>query len=175
MLGQYKALLLIASLLLAGFAIRGRVSREASAQAPVNRSTDGTIILGGGYFDQENISALLERVTDLAGGAGISVVIIPTADSHLEPATRAGSSTTLIDYEKAARLSFARFGVHRVAVLHTRDRNVADSEKFAAPLRSANCVWIPGGDPQLLFGVYPNTRLLMGTVILRSQQATKNL
>jgi len=156
---QHKALLVIASLLLAGFAIGDQVSHMASAQVPVNKSTGGTIILGGGYFDQENIAALLKRMTDLAGGAGISVVIIPTADPQQEPATRTGSSTALIDYEKAARLSFARLGVQRVTVLHTRDRNVADSETFAAPLRSANCVWIPGGDPQLLFGVYPNTRV----------------
>jgi len=87
------------------------------------------------------------------------LVVIPTADTQLEPATRAGSSTTLIDYEKAARLDFARLGVQKVTVLHTRDRTVADSEKFAEPLRSANCVWIPGGDPQLLFGLYPNTRV----------------
>jgi len=26
-------------------------------------------------------------------------------------------------------------------------------------LRNANCVWIPGGDPNLLFAVYPNTRV----------------
>src|SRR5439155_4486427 len=96
---------------------------------------------------------------DLVGGAGISLVIIPTADSQLEPATRAGSSTNLIDYEKAARVTFARLGIQHVTVLHTRDRRVADSEAFAAPLRSANCAWIPGGDPQLLFAVYPKTRV----------------
>lgn len=157
--GQRKALFLIVGLFMADFAVLGQASRGAGVQAPLQESTGGTIVLGGGYFDQANTAALLKRMIDLAGGASISLVIIPTADSQLEPATRGGASTTLIDYEKAARDTFARLGVQHVTVLHTRDRRVADSDAFVAPLQSANCVWIPGGDPQLLFGVYPNTRL----------------
>jgi len=159
MRGQRKLLLLSVSILLADFAVLGQALHGAAVQAPFQKSTDGTIVLGGGYFGQENAVALLKRMTDLAGGAGISLVIIPTADSQLEPATRGGSSTTLIDYEKAARVTFARLGIQHVTVLHTRDRRVADSDAFVAPLRSANCVWIPGGDPQLLFAVYPKTKV----------------
>ena len=81
MRGQRKALLLSVSILLADFAVLGQASRGAAVQAPFQKSTDGTIVLGGGYFDQENTAALLKRMTDLAGGAGISLVIIPTADS----------------------------------------------------------------------------------------------
>ncbi len=159
MFGRRQALFLTVSLFLTDFAVLGQASRGAGAQAPLQESMGGTIVLGGGYFDQANTAVLLKRMIDLVGGAGISLVIIPTADSQLEPATRGGASTTLIDYEKAAKDTFARLGVQRVTVLHTRDRQVADSDTFVAPLQSANCVWIPGGDPQLLFGVYPNTRL----------------
>ena len=159
MSGRRKELLLIISLLLADFAVIGQTSRDAAVQSPVQESTNGTIVLGGGYFDQENTAALLKRMIDLAGGAASSLVIIPTADSRLERATRTGASTTLIDYEKAVRVVFARLGLQHMRVLHTRDRRVADSDAFVAPLRSANCVWIPGGDPQLLFGVYPKTRV----------------
>jgi len=158
MRGRREALLLIIGLPLADLAVLGQASRDFG-KAPFQKSTDGTIVLGGGYVDPENTAALLKRMTDLAGGAGISLVIIPTADSQLEPATRAGSSTPLIDYEKAARAAFALLGIQHVTVLHTRDRSVADSDAFVAPLRSANCVWLPGGDPQLLFRVYPNTRV----------------
>lgn len=157
--GQRRELVLTVSLLLAGFALIGQASRDAAWQSPFQESTNGHMVLGGGYFDQENTAALLRRMIDLAGGASTSLVIIPTADSQLEPATRAGPSTSLVDYEKAVRVAFARLGVQHVSVLHTRDRRVADSEAFVAPLRSANCVWIPGGDPQLLFGVYPKTRV----------------
>ena len=156
---QLKALLWIVSLFLTDFAVLGQVSRGAGALAPLQESTDGTIVLGGGYFNQGNSAALLKRIIDLAGGAGISLVIIPTADSQLEPATSGGASTTLIDYEKAARDIFARLGVQHVTVVHTRDRRVADSDAFVAPLQSADCVWIPGGDLQLLFRVYPDTRV----------------
>ena len=82
---QQTALLLIVSFLLADFAVLGQASRKAPVQAPFRRSMDGTIVLGGGYFDQENTAALLKTTISLAGGAGISLVIIPTADSQLEP------------------------------------------------------------------------------------------
>ena len=82
MRGQRKAPLLFVSLLLADFAVVGQASRDVAVQSPFQESTDGTIVLGGGYFDQENTAALLKRMIDLAG-AGISLVIIPTADSQL--------------------------------------------------------------------------------------------
>ena len=155
---RLQAGLSIASLLLANLVL-GQPSREWAVQAPLQKSVTGTIVLGGGYFGQENRDALLKKLAGLAGGANAKFVVIPTADVHLEPATRPDPSTTLIDYEKEAQLTFARLGIKRVTVLHTRDREVADSEGFTAPLRNANCVWIPGGDPNLVFAAYPNTRV----------------
>lgn len=153
-----QACLSIVSLLLANLVL-GQPSREGVVQAPPQKLMTGTIVLGGGYFGQENRDALMKKLTGLAGGTNAEFVVIPTADFHLEPATRPGPSTTLIDYEKEAQLTFAMLGIKRVTMLHTRDRKVADSEGFVAPLRSANCVWIPGGDPSLMFAVYPNTRV----------------
>jgi hypothetical protein len=46
--------LILISLFLASFTVLGRASRGAAVQAPFQRSTDGTIVLGGGYFDKEN-------------------------------------------------------------------------------------------------------------------------
>lgn len=135
----------------------GQESANNAVQLAVQDSNDGTIILGGGYFDSKQTADLLRRLVGLAGGPSASLIIVPTADPHLEPAKRSGPSTKLIDYEAAAKLRFAKLGVSNVAVLHTRDRRVADSHKFTQPLQSANCVWIPGGDPRLLFEVYPNT------------------
>lgn len=153
---RHQATLLIFSLVLAHL-VFGQASSGPAAQAPLHNSTNGTIVLGGGYLDEEGISALLRRVVGLAGGARTSLVIIPTADPRLEPAVSRGSHRLLVDYEREARVRFATLGVNQVSVLHTRDRAVANSNKFAVPLRSANCVWIPGGDPELLFKVYPNT------------------
>lgn len=153
-----QAGLSITSLVLANLVL-GQPSREWAAQAQLQKSMTGTIVLGGGYFGQENRNALLKKLAGLAGGTNAKFVVIPTADVHLEPTTRPDASTTLIDYETEAQLTFARLGIKWVTVLHTRNREVADSEEFAAPLRSANCVWIPGGDPNLVFAVYPNTRV----------------
>jgi cyanophycinase len=47
-----------------------------------------------------------------------------------------------------------------VSVLHTRDRKVADSEAFVAPLKQATGVWIPGGRQWRLADVYLNTSAL---------------
>lgn len=149
----------IAGLLVLANLVLGQPSQERTAQSSLQKSMTGTIVLGGGYFGHENHDALLKKLADLGGGTNAKFVVIPTADVHMEPATRPGPSTTLIDYEKEARLTFARVGIKWVTVLHTRDRDVANSEGFAAPLRSANCVWIPGGDPTLVFAVYPDTRV----------------
>lgn len=157
--GRPQASLSIASLLVFANLVLGQPSRERAVQTPLQKSMAGTIVLGGGYFGQEDRDALLKKLVGVAGGTNANVVVIPTADVHLEPAIRPGPSTTLMDYEKETELTFATLGVKRVTVLHTRNREVADSEGFAAPLRSANCVWIPGGDPNLVIAVYPNTRV----------------
>ena len=156
-IGLLWSLLFIPVLFLGAALAVGQASRDLAAQLPSQSSRNGTIVLGGGYFDSKESTDLLRRVTELAGGGTVSLVIIPTADPQLEPAKRTGPTTTLIDYETAARLSFARLGVRHVTVLHTRNRRFADSDEFAKPLRSASCVWIPGGDPELLFEVYSNT------------------
>ena len=57
-------------------------------------------MLGGGYLDDEGISALLRRAIGLAAGAETSMVIIPTADPRLQPTVRAGSHMLLVDYER---------------------------------------------------------------------------
>src|SRR5205823_5049712 len=50
-------------------------------------------------------------------------------------------------------------GAERVIVLHTRDREVANSEEFAKVLRTASGVWIPGGGARILENTYRGTRV----------------
>jgi cyanophycinase len=118
----------------------------------------GTIILGGGYSDSDQSDLLIQRMIEQAGTKP-SVIIIPTADARLEPAAKAGAVITPIDYENDARPDFVSLGAGRIRALHTRNRLQADNADFVEPLRYANLVWIPGGEPQLLFNVYPKTHV----------------
>ena len=129
----------------------------STALAGAKKGPSGTIILGGGFNDTEQTDLLLQRMIELAGSKP-NVVIIPTADARLEPAARSGLSMNPIDYENDVRSDFISLGAGRVRALHTRNHFVADKPDFSDPLRYAAVVWIPGGDPQLLFSVYPKTR-----------------
>jgi len=107
---------------------------------------NGTLIVaGGGQLGPE----IMDRFIDLAGGADASIVIIPTA-GEVETFPR--------DWPGYG--PFRRAGVRNVTVLHTRDPRVADSDSFAAPLRSATGVWIPGGRQWRLADAYLGTRTL---------------
>jgi cyanophycinase len=54
-----------------------------------------------------------------------------------------------------------RFGVPTVDILHTRSRDVANTDVFAAKLREADAVWISGGHAGLLADAY------LGTLAMR--------
>jgi cyanophycinase len=130
----------------------------STALAGNKHAASGTVVLGGGFTDTDGTDLLLQRMIREAG-AKPNVVIIPTADEHIEPAIKAGTSVNPIDYENDVRPDFMSLGAGRVRALHTRNKFLADKPDFSDPLRFANLVWIPGGDPQLLFSVYPHTRV----------------
>lgn len=48
-------------------------------------------------------------------------------------------------------------GLKNVCMLHTSDRQAADTEEFVKPLREANAVWIDGDKQQDLLDSYSNT------------------
>jgi cyanophycinase len=100
------------------------------------------IIVGGGRPGKEIVDEFERR----AGGPEVPIVIIPTAlpDDDFGPAW------------KRRNLWATRFP--NATVLHTRDRSVADSEAFVAPLRWARGVWIGGGRQWRLVDAYLHTR-----------------
>ena len=101
------------------------------------------VIVGGGMRDGK----ILERFIELAGGPSAKVVVIPTAG---------GASHYGQDWDGLAPLRAA--GLHNLAVLHTNDRKVADSEKFVSAIREAHGVWFPGGRQWRLADSYLDTR-----------------
>ncbi len=101
------------------------------------------VIVGGGLRDP----AILQRFIDLAGGPGAPIVVIPTA----------GAEERYDEFYPGLKM-FHDLGATNVTVLHTRDRDVADSEDFVRPIQEANGVWFPGGRQWRLADAYLGTR-----------------
>ncbi len=101
------------------------------------------LIIGGGPKEK----ALVERFLELAGGPDSPIVVIPTALESDDPAVFATETRV-----------FREAGARRLTVLHTRDRKVADSESFVAPLRDAAGGYFAGGRQWRLADAYLDTR-----------------
>jgi hypothetical protein len=92
---------------------------------------EGTLIIaGGGKLGPE----IVGRFIALAGGPGANIVVIPTAGED----AAYGPDCDLPEDVQA-------LGATHLTVLHTKDRQEADSEAFVSPLKSATAVWFVGG------------------------------
>lgn len=117
----------------------------------------GTLILTGG--DQETA---LKEFVNLAGGPDANVVYIPTAASSLRLPSGLIWEWLNTDELPANTPEFKAelckmFGVKAITILHTRKRKIANSEDFVKPLRSAQGVWISGGNAGRLTQAYLDT------------------
>ena len=142
MLSQ-KLLLLLAFL-------SGILFFSADTTAYQNEPTQGPenghlIIIGGGRLDP----VFYETFMKLAGGENVPIVIIPTAGSD-EQLQRDG-------FMERFRQGFLEKGFKNVSILHTRDREEANSQAFIKPLKEAGGVWFMGGRQWRLADSYLNT------------------
>lgn len=108
--------------------------------ANVGPDNGSLLIAGGGALGPE----IWQRFMALAGGPDSLIVYIPTA-AETEPKPDAA------DFLKKA-------GFRNVVVLHTRDKKLADTESFAAPLAQARGVWFAGGRQWRIVDSYEGTR-----------------
>lgn len=104
----------------------------------------GSLVVVGGAMRNE---AIVKRFIELAGGPDAPIVLIPTA----------GGAESYDENSGGVR-QFRAAGARNVTVLHTYDRAVADTEEFAAPLRTARGVFFGGGRHWRLADAYLNTR-----------------
>lgn len=102
----------------------------------------GSLVIVGGAMRDTNI--LLEFVR-LAGGKDAHIVVIPTASGIENPDT------------ERAKAIFNRIGVDHVTVLHTRDPEIANSDTFVNPLKTARGVWFSGGRQWRIVDAYAGT------------------
>jgi len=118
---------------------------EAVPLGPVVGHPAGTVMIaGGGTLGPE----IWTRFVELAGGSAARIIVIPTAAEEDEFPQDWSTLTSLMDA-----------GAARVTLLHTRDRDLADTDTFAAPLREATGIWIPGGRQHRLVDAYLHTRV----------------
>lgn len=123
---------------------------------------NGWLILSGGG-EEVAPPDTLDRFRALAGGPQAEVIFLPTASSGLRLPTgeilEVPPTGPLGTDEAPFEAALARlFGVRRVRILHTRDRNVANSDAFAAALRGARAVWLSSGNAGRLIDTYLGTR-----------------
>ena len=139
-----RSLLLLCAVLSALASCTRAPSGSASpAHVRVGPPQGSLVVVGGGNMGPE----ILRRFVELAGGADASILVIPTAgEDSLFPA----------DWNGFNGLRAA--GATNLTVLHTKDRRVAESDSFVAPIRLARGVWFPGGRQWRLVDSYLGTQ-----------------
>jgi cyanophycinase len=102
------------------------------------------LIVGGG--DTKEISPVF---IELAGGAESKIVVIPTA---LEEEN--------FDEDFGFIRELKNAGAINITILHTRDRQVANTNEFIRPLQVADAVWFVGGRQWRLVDAYEGTKVV---------------
>jgi len=125
-------------------------ARTAAEDPPEYGPPNGTlVVVGGGTLEGTGI---LEKFIQLAGGPGASFVIVPTAGGNKN------QDGMVREYKEADVIApWLKRGIKNVRMLHTHDPKVADTEAFAAVLRTANAVWFNGGRQWNIVDSYMNT------------------
>ena len=109
------------------------------------------VIVGGGSTTGTNI---MERFIALGGGADTGrFIVVPTAGGNRDAsgAVRAYDSTRVLR-------SWRERGVKNVAMLHTHDTAVTNTEAFVKDLKNATAVWFDGGRQWNIVDSYAGTR-----------------
>jgi cyanophycinase len=121
-------------------AVQAQKPSDGSTGVSTGPKKGWLVIVGGGRIPP----SIREKFIALAGGPDANFVYIPTAAED-QALNRGG--------DESARL----FGLKNVTVLHTRDRSVANTDAFVAPLRKAHGVWFGGGRQWRLVDSYLDT------------------
>lgn len=119
----------------------------SSGAAETTGPENGTLVIVGGG-DRDNI--VFKEFVDLAGGKDAKIVFVPTAISN-DPDHK---------YLQDRSAAFARkkLGMTNVTVVHTHDRDEADTKEFVRPITEADAVWFSGGRQWRIADAYLGTR-----------------
>ena len=119
-------------------------SAKAFSQAVTTGPEKGTLVVVGGGGQSDSV---YKKFIELAGGPDAPVVIIPTADGVVEFNDNGGTVR-----------AFKRNGARNITVLHTTQKEIANTDSFVAPLKTARAVWFGGGRQWRLVDAYKGTK-----------------
>ncbi len=125
------------------FAVASVVAGALGAQE--HGPARGALVISGGA---ETSTEIYERFIELAGGPDAPILVVPTSGN----AERYDESCECLRLLRAA-------GARNLQLLHTRDRAVANSDAFVAPLRRARGVWFAEGNSWRHADAYLDTRV----------------
>ena len=115
---------------------------NASTAAAEKPKSGALLLAGGGKLPE----VVWNRFVKLAGGEEAHLVVIPTATADEN-----------IPTQEALASRWKERGIDNVTLLHTRDKQKANTPAFVKPLQQATAVWIGGGDQSRLADVYAGT------------------
>ena len=101
------------------------------------------VIVGGGGMSK----AISDRFIQLAGGKDARIAIVPTASSSVDD-----------DDNRRALQGWKDRGAANAFVLHTRNRDEADSDAFVKQIDEATGIWFGGGRQWRIADAYLDTK-----------------
>ena len=120
---------LLFSIIISGCAATSPPAASSISTGPANGHL---VLVGGGRINDK----IWDEFKYLMGGEENKLVVIPTA---------LNSDSLSAEFLENYRQFFVGLGFKQVTVLHTRDREIADSEEFTRPIAEASGVWFSGG------------------------------
>ncbi|MEM9687290.1 MAG: Type 1 glutamine amidotransferase-like domain-containing protein, partial [Bacteroidota bacterium] len=122
-------------------------ARSLEDQKPDTKGPErGRLLLLGGGITKHHA----ELIKKFAGGEKAKIIVIPTAYSDREIA----KDPTF----KNAKHRLKKLGISNITIIHTRDRDTANSEAFTAPIKKAGGLLLLGGRTQRITSAYLNTK-----------------
>jgi cyanophycinase len=116
-----------------------------AAAQEVGPARGSLVIVGGGAIGDE----IYHRFFELAGGTDAPIVVIPTA----------GTNDDEYDQFYRGLSAFRRAGATNLTVLHTRNREQANTDVFVQAIRGASGVFFEGGRQWRLADAYLGTKV----------------
>lgn len=141
--------------------LRALISSGAAAGLRLYAQNTGVAKPPGAYLVTSGGDRIDERFRKILEAHSRRLVFIPTAASSLRSKYGTIWNPDLEENrDPFLRELTIRFNVVEIEILHTRSREVADSDAFVRPLRNADAVWMSGGNAGRLADAYLGTRVV---------------